>query len=53
MSIKDVVCIEAQDFLRWDSFKLENVESVEIINKKFHTEWAIRQGPLRIKDVLE
>ena len=53
MSIKDVVCIEAQDFLRWDCFKLEYVESLKIINKKFHTERAIRQGPIRIKDVLE
>ena len=53
MSIKDVVCIEAQDFLRWDRFKLEYVESFKVINKKFHTEWAIRQGPLKIKDVLE
>ena len=53
MSIKDVVCIEALGFLRWDRFKLEYVESFKIINKKFHFEWAIRQGPLRIKDVLE
>ena len=53
MSIKDVVRIEAQGFLRWDCFKLEYVESFKVINKKIHIEWAIRQGPLRIKDVLE
>ena len=53
MSIKDVVRIEAQGFLGQDRSKLEYVESFKIINKKFHTEWAIRQGPLKIKDVLE
>ena len=53
MSIKDVVCIEAQGFLIWDRSKLEYVESFKIINKKNHTEWPIRQGPLKIKDVLE